>query len=672
MGYVLEEKQSNAGNLAHSMEMESETQDASRSRSGGAPVQQKALNDPAKDDKAAANKKKEAEEKERTAAVQAKWEGLLGKWLGGELAPLVLEHVSADALNGYVQDGLKQAGPALGDVLKKETKPDAAQAKALKAYSDALAGAMTGLVDKWVQSAGGQKVLASISRRVQDNPGWVMGIIGGAVVGGAIAAWFANADLPEISVPLNLGKDWKLKAGIDLSGIQNLGFQGASLVVSNKNKALTLGAKVNKKEEKNEDGSIKSTTHTGKLDLKAGKKDSDQLTFVMNGKITETAADGMVAYTTDGKLNFVDAETGMTIAVGADGKWDSKGNKENKVSFTMASGKDSKVNGKLTIDGKKVTIVDADGNIVETSSAGFSVAVGKSGQKFEAGAQVEKSASGATKGSASIKGEGQLGAGTIFKGGANVGIEEDKVTVKLNAGMTAKIGGQTVEFAGAYEKDGPITGKIKVEGKDGEYKEITGTKNGDVVTFSTKDVFAGGHSVERKSTKNADGTVANTTTAGVALGKGHKASITGGDKTNVSYEGTDIGGTGINAKANAGSDGYGVGLSFDDGMLKANLDFMMTEGTSSMGLSAGMKTESGFKFDGNLKLEESRLKEVGVKLGYQNPDEFKGFLLGYKQTWLGDNKGTEHHFDALLEYSMGRWLGRLEGGLDISGGQVKK
>ncbi|MFT7581215.1 MAG: hypothetical protein ACI9MR_002889, partial [Myxococcota bacterium] len=582
--------------------------------------------------------------------------------------------------------------------LKKETKPDAAQAKALKAYSDALAGSMTGLVDKWVQSDGGQKVLKSISHWTQDNPGWVMGIVGSAVVGGAIAAWFANADLPEISVPLNLGKDWKLKAGIDLGGIQTLGFQGASLVVANKNKGLTLGAEVKKKEEKNEDGSIKATTHTGKLDLKAGKKDSDQLTFVMNGKITETAADGMVAYTTDGKLSFVDAASGMTIGVGADGKWDSKGNKENKVNFTMASGKDSKVNGKLTIDGKKVTIVDQDGNIVETSSAGFSLAIGKSGQKFEAGAQVEKSASGATKGSASIKGEGQLGAGTIFKGDANVGIEEDKVTVKLNAGMTAKIGDKTVDFTGAYEKDGPITGKIKVAGKDGEYKEITGTKNGDVVTFSTKDVFAGGHSVERSSTKNADGTVANTTTAAVALGKGHKASITGGDKTNVGYEGTDIGGTGINAKANAGSDGYGAGVSYDEdgvkasaeyakkdgketfkagagyekGMLKANLDFMMSEGTTSMGLSAGMKTESGFKFDGNLKLEESSLKEVGVKLGYQNPDEFKGFLLGYKQTWLGDNKGTEHHFDALLEYSMGRWLGRLEGGLDISGGQVKK
>ena len=43
-------------------------------------------------------------EKKRAAEVTATWQGLLGKWLGGQLAPLVLEHVSVDALNGYVQE----------------------------------------------------------------------------------------------------------------------------------------------------------------------------------------------------------------------------------------------------------------------------------------------------------------------------------------------------------------------------------------------------------------------------------------------------------------------------------------------------------------------------------------------------------------------------------------
>ena len=83
-------------------------------------------------------------EKKRAAEVTATWQGLLGKWLGGQLAPLVLEHVSVDALNGYVDEALKAAGPALGDALKGATKPDEKQAKALKDFSDALAGVLTG------------------------------------------------------------------------------------------------------------------------------------------------------------------------------------------------------------------------------------------------------------------------------------------------------------------------------------------------------------------------------------------------------------------------------------------------------------------------------------------------------------------------------------------------
>ena len=49
-------------------------------------------------------------EKKRAAEVTATWQGLLGKWLGGQLAPLVLEHVSVDALNGYVDEAMKARG----------------------------------------------------------------------------------------------------------------------------------------------------------------------------------------------------------------------------------------------------------------------------------------------------------------------------------------------------------------------------------------------------------------------------------------------------------------------------------------------------------------------------------------------------------------------------------
>jgi hypothetical protein len=59
-------------------------------------------------------------------------------------------------------------------------------------------------------------------------------------------------------------------------------------------------------------------------------------------------------------------------------------------------------------------------------------------------------------------------------------------------------------------------------------------------------------------------------------------------------------------------------------------------------------------------------------LGYQNPDEFKGFLLGYKRSWSQEHNAYAHKFDALLEYSLGRWYGRVQGGFDIMGNKLQK
>ncbi|MCA9516473.1 MAG: hypothetical protein KC635_16145, partial [Myxococcales bacterium] len=369
-------------------------------------------------------------EKKRAAEVTATWQGLLGKWLGGQLAPLVLEHVSVDALNGYVDEALKAAGPALGDALKGATKPDEKQAKALKDFSDALAGVLTGQVDKWVSSPGGQKVLQAISGFVQDNPGWVMGIVGSAVIGGAIAAFFANPDLPKLEVPLKLGKGWEMKAGLDLGHLKSLGFQGASLVVAQKNAQITAKAEVKKDEEKNDAGDVTKTTTSGKLEVSHGPKDKEDLVLAVNGSVTNTA-DGLVAHTAGGSLKFVDTKSGLTMSLSGDGKWDSKGNDERGGKFTLATGKDAAVNGKLNFSAKQVTLVDEKGNITKVSSQELGLAIGGKGASFDATVKHETDKEGADKTTVGVKGEAQLGAGALFNGNANVEIGETDVKVKL-------------------------------------------------------------------------------------------------------------------------------------------------------------------------------------------------------------------------------------------------
>lgn len=633
----------------------------------------------AKDGKApATTAPKSADEKkaedERKAAVTAKWEGLLGKWLGGQLAKIVLEEVSVDKLNGYVKDGLKSAGPALGDALKGQVKPTEAQAAGLKSFSDALAGVMTGLVDNWVQSEAGQKVLTKISHWVQDNPGWVMGIVGTALIGGAIAAWFANPDI-DIKIPLGLGKDWKATAGLDLGKLQELGFQGASLVVANKNQSIKLAAEVKNKEEKNDAGEVTKKEKSGKLEVGLGKKEAEHMTFVMNGSIVETK-DGLVAHTLGGSLDLVDPKTGAKITIGRDGKWDSRGNKEDAFSYSASVGKD--VTGSFTCNLKNATVVDKEGNIINLSSQELKVAVGDKANKFAGSiGQKQESKDGKTTTTTTLGAsmKGQLGPGALFETDGNVAITEDKVVVKLGGKLTAKVGGKDIELDGNYQTDGAVQGKIKI-GKGDEYKIIQGEKKGETITFSTKDVFKGGSLEKKTTTDTKTGKQGEQTTATADLNKNTKLTMSGGSEGSKVGLDTKIGDA-TTLKGHVGTDAAGnaqggLGLKYDTETVKFFLDAEMSKGKSTFGAGTSINTAEGFKFDASLKLDETRLTEVGVKLGYKDPAAFRTFLVGYKREWMKENQQYADKFDLMLEYSLGKFQTRFQAGMDLHGGKLAK
>jgi hypothetical protein len=479
-----------------------------------------------------AAKEKKAKE-ERAAEVTAKWEESLGKAIGAPLAKLVLQHVSLESLNGYVQAGLNAAAPGVGAILKSTVDGADKEAKAVETFSKGLSGVVTGQVDAWIKSESGQKVLKAISDWVQDNPAWVMTIVGSAAILGGIIAYVANPSV-DLSVPFGLGNGWEAKVGLDMGKLRELAFKGASAELSYKSANIALK------------GSAKT---------------------------------------------------------------------ENK-------------------DGKNTTTL---------------------------GAEVK----------------GAVGAGTTMEANSTVAIAEDKTTVKLGGKMNTEVVGKNVEVGGNYSTDGEIKGSIKV-GEKGNSREISGTKKGDEITFSTKQIFEGG-SVEQVTKSDAKtGKDSQQTNASVDLGKGQSLKMSGGTEgSSIAYQGKDVGVKGLDVKAGAGQGADGAtnvnaGVKYDDGTLSANLDYTMKQGKSSLNLGASAKSEDGYQIGGSLKLDNGMMTELALKMGYQSPDQFKTFLLGYKQTWVKENSEYAHHFDALLEYSLGRWYGRVQGGLDITGGRVSK
>ncbi len=639
MGYVLEEQPTNQ----QPVQLDAEDDKARRA--------------PQRDDKG-----KEVvtpEEAERRKVVQAKWEKLLGKWLGGEMSKLVLEHVSLDALNGYVTEAIGSAGPQIGKAIKGQTNPTAAQAKALGEFNTALEAIVTGQVEKWMNSDTAQGVLKSVSNWVQGNPGATMAIIGTALIGGAVAVWFTNPDL-DFDIPLSLGKNWKMEAGLDLGKLQSIGFQGASLMVANKTSKLT--AKAGYKRSEDDDGTSKQSAE---LAVSKGDKGKESFTLALNGTITETK-DGAVAHTAGGKLVLMNPKTGAKVSLSSDNKWDSSGAQDLSANFTASTGKDAPFSGSLSIGGKSVTIVDENGNIVETTSGELKLAVGSKANKFEATAKTENK-DGVETHSLTVGGSAQLGKG-LFSGTAGVHVGEETTTVKLNGKMQATVAGKPVTLSGSYETDGAVTGKIRI-GEGNKYREVTGTKNGDVVTFSTKQVFEN-QSLEMSTTANADGTYTNKANASVTQGD-HTFTLGGG--SDGTYAAGWKGKLGDHASGNAhvNQDGFGAGVKYEEGFLKAHLDYTMNKGVSSLGGGLGVKMDNGLLAEVDATLDEARLTTLGIRLGYRDPDVFKSFIVSYKSEWQAANQQHAHKFGALLEYSAGNWLGRLDAGVDLRGNKVQ-
>lgn len=499
---------------------------------------------------AASQQSEEAKEAERVAAAKKSWEQFLGAKIGGKLFELVQENVSYEDLLGYAQDGTKAMADSLKGGVLKPTEAGAAgglmdeqsEADAVNALIAALAPALKGAVDSWLESDSGKRLLTGISQWVEEHPKTVTSIVGGALIAAAVGAYLANMDPGEFEKTFDLGAGFKAGGGVDIGPIQQLTVQAVSATLQ---------------------------------------------------------------YETEG----------------------------------------------------------------------FSA-------KISAKHDLEKDQ---TTANASVAGQGQVG-NTKLNGQADVALAGDgRTTVKINGGIETMLGNRPAALtAGAtHGSGGGAPDQMKVQGKftlgeSGEQHTAEGWYDAanDAFSFTLARTFLeGAGSMSHNVARDGDGNVSTTRTAGMDMGEQGKISVSDktspqGDGATVRYQDDDVAGSGVKLDASAGTgteEHLKIGAGYDIGKFKNSLDLEMRNGVNTLGIKSTAQLDDEWSLGANLdvNLSESRVDQIGAKLGWKDPDAFRSFTLEYKGQWMADNPGYNHGFDAAFEYATGNLSGRITAGADV-------
>ncbi|MCB9526387.1 MAG: hypothetical protein H6702_23830, partial [Myxococcales bacterium] len=547
------------------------------------------------------------------------------------------KHVSYAELTGYAHDGSQAIADALKDGPVKKTEEGAlgglmdtdAEAEAVNKLLAALAPALQGVIDKWIDSEGGQALLQGIAEWTEEHPRTVMGILGGAVIGAAVAAYLSDYDPGEFAKTFKLGDKWSVGGAVDLASVQQLinkGIDGAKLFAE-----------------------YKSGEFTGKLGGAWSAEDG-------------ASVEGSVAY------------DGEHLDASASGSYSEKNG--HKVAGQIAyenEGVSAVLKGEHTGDGHKVE--------------------GKAGYKtegFEAEVHAANTQDGTSYGG-SAKGQGRIG---NFTGQYDGSLEMDqagRATLKLGGGLEGMIGdseakgGLNLRHAVGGDKaaDSRVEAEVQI-GDDAEHRKVSGWLDPNNGSFQLDMSQVSGGATHTQSTgKDAEGNAFNSERVqyqgdGINFDANQKQVI-GGDRTSGLNLGlTGLGGRNTNANLglttrNGQTESLNAGLSFDMGRLRNELDLEMRDGVTTMGVTTkGQFGDFTAGADAKFNLTDSRLQELGLQLGYQNPDEFKSFALDYRAQWMEEHAEYAHNFDATFEYAIGNVAARFKGGAQLQGGDMTK
>ena len=566
---------------------------------------------------AAQSQAEELAEAERQAQAKQDWEKLLGEKIGGKLYELLREHASYADLLGYAKDGSKSVADALGKLAKPtkkgaaggvmDTQPEADAAN--KVLSEVLAPALKAALDKWLESEKGKRFLLAINHWVEENPAAVTAILGTAAIGAAVAVYLSNMDVPEFSKTFDLGKHFKVGAGIDLGKIQELSVQAAKLSVEYTTKGLSATIKASHDVEKDTtllEGEIKGDTKIGD---------------------TAVSASGKVSHTTVGdKDGVLKAEAKLAVgdALEVSGTHGPKGN---AASGTLKGGTQI---GRVKADGTGTAQIDEAGRLTLTADGGLSGVLGD----MPASARAKLiSASGGGK--------------------------DDSLQIQGNVAFGEK--GEQTTAAGTYDPNtGAFTFNVGRQFSDGKGKHTTGVardKDGNVtstegLTYTDKEAgtaLAYSHSDGQK-------------------GATDELSLS---QTDVGGSGLDFS-TKIKDAPGKKDDSFSLGLGMTLGAFKNELDLQMKDSASSLNLSTegtiGKNVTVGAS--GRYNLDTNHLDTFSTKFGFRDPAAFETFTLEYKGQWMKENEQYAHSADLLLEHSFGKLDLRLKGGAAFQGGDL--
>ncbi|MEZ4474408.1 MAG: hypothetical protein R3F60_27200 [bacterium] len=233
----------------------------------------------------------------------------------------------------------------------------------------------------------------------------------------------------------------------------------------------------------------------------------------------------------------------------------------------------------------------------------------------------------------------------MFKGG--IGTVINDLPAELRAGLTHATGGGKDDAT-------KIEASMKL-GEAGNEQTVTGTLDPQTGAFTlTFDRKAYDGALTLQQGLQGDGKGGVQTTQSLDYKIGDDLHLTAGEKTGP--QGTQ----------------RNVGLDFTTGSFKNSFDLEMKDAVTRMNLGT-QATLGDFSVKGNagLNLDDGRLEQLGLSLGWRDPNAFKSATLQYKLQWQQDNAEYAHHFEAAFEHSIGKWDGRVTGNLDLQGGDLK-
>lgn len=279
-----------------------------------------------------------------------------------------------------------------------------------------------------------------------------------------------------------------------------------------------------------------------------------------------------------------------------------------------------------------------------------------------------------TMGASSLEGKGKI---KVLKDGS--------VELDVDGGMKTLIQGTPLELSlggthASKTDKSTVTGGLVIGDKDGTYESLAGEYDPGTGAFKLKTTYgADGMTASSEVAQDGDGNRSQTDMANLTLGAGTTLALKGletaeGSGSSAKLSSKDIGGSGLSLSGGFGSGtlaGGSLGAGYKNDWLLTKLDFEFKPGASSLKTETTVKND-GFTFGTNLdvNLSSSRVDEFGLRFGYEDPKEFRGFLASYKRSWVEAQGGYSDDFDLKLETTLGKLATRFEGEVGMQGGNL--